>query len=235
MIHYLKTISIALAAVLFIACDPEDKTVAVTGIEITSTPDPLTLTLGGTSGKVEATVLPTDATDRSVSFSVAPEGIVSVAADGKVFAIAPGSATITAISGADATITESCDVTVYVSYAGTFSVAPETPAAYSLDNVEVSFTIEEGGATGQIEMMRVKFAERMPEMDITVPGVTLTEETNGYLLSCGEDGIVPLMAGGPFPDRTITELDGSITAQTLSLSFVCMNLPVSFTGARITE
>lgn len=67
------------------------------------------LGIGGTA-KLTATVLPTNATDKSVTYSVEPAGVVSVDNDGNVTAIAEGTAviTVTTTNGKKAT----CNVTV---------------------------------------------------------------------------------------------------------------------------
>ncbi|MDR2912203.1 MAG: calycin-like domain-containing protein [Alistipes sp.] len=117
-------------------------------------------------------------------------------------------------------------------YAGTFVISQGTEDEFVWDaNVVLTINQEETYAT--VDMLKVKFTEKgMPEMDITIPGVPLTEISDGYTLSCDEDGIIPIMAGGKFPDRVITEIVGKVTSQTISFSFVCMNLPVNFTGVR---
>lgn len=88
--------------------DPGDETVAVTGV-----------TLNQTTASVEvdktldltATVAPTDATDKSVSWSSSDPAVASVDANGKVTAKKAGSATIT-VTTTDGEKTASCVVTV---------------------------------------------------------------------------------------------------------------------------
>jgi hypothetical protein len=156
----------------------------------------------------------------------------------KIFSIAFAASLLFASCGDKKTIEEpKPDNGAYI---GSFSVAPGTSSAFTLDNVEVKFTVAEDGKTADIEMLQVKFAERMPvTMDITVPGVTLTAGTGEYTLSCAKDGITPTIGGTEFPERQITDIEGSIvleqpssssTKPNLSFSFVCMDLPVTFTG-----
>ncbi len=120
-------------------------------------------------------------------------------------------------------------------YIGTFSVAQGTPMAFTIEDIVVGFAPGENEDSADIKMQKVKFAQPMPAMDITVPGVTLTGADGEYALSCGEGGIVPLIAGGEFPDRLITGIEGSASSEELSFSFVCMGLPVSFTGSAIEK
>ena len=217
-----KILSIAFAALLFISCDPEDNTVKVTGIEITSTPDPLTLTVGGATGKVEARVLPADATDKTVTYSVDPEGVVTVAADGTVTPVGPGTATITVASVADATINKTCVVTVNT----------------LLKDVNVLMSFSEDKTKADLVMKRVTFATGMPVMDITVPGVTMTATTDGGYTLSGE-GIVPTTVMGgqtvPVASYTITGLGGSYASGTLTFAMKCGRFPLSYTGTLATD
>lgn len=72
------------------------KPVAVTGVTL----NPTSLSLEeGASAKLTATVNPDNATDKTVTWTVKPEGIVTVAEDGTVTAVKAGKATITATAG----------------------------------------------------------------------------------------------------------------------------------------
>ena len=233
--NYLKLFSIALSVILFASCG--DKDVYVTAVEITSTPSPLILTVGGDTGKVEAAVLPADATDKTITWSVAPEGVVTVAADGTVTAVAAGSATITAtaangINGTCSVMVGDVDI-----YTGTLNVMAGTENEFILEDVEVIFTVAGDEATADVEMLNVKFAVGMPvALDVLISGVTLTPTTGGYTVSCGEEGIVPtFMNGRPFPDKIITELEGSVTATTMSLAMKSGGDPLTFEGTATAE
>ena len=83
--------------------------VAVTGVTVT----PATLNLKTNSEDVTLTVTiaPENATNKAVTWSVAPEGVVSVQ-DGKVHVVGVGTAVVTATSAADSTKSGSCTVTV---------------------------------------------------------------------------------------------------------------------------
>ena len=85
-------------------------TVAVTGV--TLAPTSATLTLGETETvTLIPTVLPGDATDKTVTWTTSNASVATVA-DGVVTAVAVGTATITATSNDDATKTATCTVTV---------------------------------------------------------------------------------------------------------------------------
>ena len=66
----------------------------------------------GESITLEATVLPEDATDKSVTWTTSDEAVVTVDADGKVTAVGTGKATITATLNDNSVISASCDITV---------------------------------------------------------------------------------------------------------------------------
>ncbi len=116
-------------------------------------------------------------------------------------------------------------------YVGTVSVGVGTDDAFTLEDTRVVFTVHEGETTADIEMMQVKFALAMPlKLNVLIEGVTLTPAAGGYSVSCGADGIVPsALEGRPFPDYTMTEIDGT------ALSMMCGPYPLSFTGTRSAE
>ncbi len=95
-------------------------TVAVTGV--TLAPTSATLTLGETETvTLTATVLPGDATDKSVTWSSSDETVATVGNDGVVTAVAPGTATIT-VTTTDGAKTATCAVTVAAPAASTYTV-----------------------------------------------------------------------------------------------------------------
>lgn len=129
-------------------------------------------------------------------------------------------------------------------YTGTVRVDPGGDAEFTLDDAKVEITVAEDMQTVDIKLLKVRLAGRMPEMDITVPGVALApKDGNSYSLT--GDGIVPTVAGGAFPQYTISDFEGTLTLQqtrlsssaspALSFSMVCMELPVTFTGYRSVE
>lgn len=118
-------------------------------------------------------------------------------------------------------------------YTGTVTALAGTENEFILENAKVEVIIDEAASTAEIKMLQVKFSERMPvKIDIAIPGATLIRTTGGYTVSCGTEGIVPIAMGGPYPDRTITELTGTVTAETLTLGMECGGDPMTFTGTR---
>lgn len=88
--------------------DPEPETVAVSSVSL----DKTTLTLARQeSYTLKATINPSDATNKKVSWKSSDEKIATVDADGKVTAVAVGKATIT-VTTEDGNKTATCEVTV---------------------------------------------------------------------------------------------------------------------------
>ena len=86
----------------------EDATVAVTGVTLNKTTLPLTV---GDTETLTATVAPTDATNKAVTWTSSKESVATVDANGKVTAVAAGEATIT-VTTTDGSKTATCTVTV---------------------------------------------------------------------------------------------------------------------------
>ena len=81
---------------------------AVVPVSSITIPETLTLIIGA-SGSLSATILPANATYKSLTWTSSDESIATVDASGKVTSVAPGTATITAYS-ADGGITATCVV-----------------------------------------------------------------------------------------------------------------------------
>lgn len=93
---------------------PDSETVAVTGVTVS--PDTVSLTEGGTQ-TLTATVSPSNATNKSVTWKSSSDTVATVSGSGVVTAKAVGTATIT-VTTADGGKTATCSVTV--------SAAPQT-------------------------------------------------------------------------------------------------------------
>ena len=125
-----KALFAALCCLLAVsACKKDEQEVHVTGVSVS----PATLSLvEGTSDQLRATVTPSDAANKSVSWTSSATAIATVDNTGKVTAVSAGTATIT-VKTADGGKTATCAVTV------TTKVIPVT-----------GISIEEG-ATAEVE------------------------------------------------------------------------------------
>lgn len=100
---------------------PGAKTVAVVSVSV----DPGTLSMvAGKTGTLTATVLPAEATDKSVAWSTSDAAVATVSSAGVVTAVAAGSATIT-VTTTDGGKKASCSVTVTPAHIDVSSVAIE--------------------------------------------------------------------------------------------------------------
>lgn len=142
----------ALSVFALAACNvkggEEDNTVAVTEVKL----DKSSVTLYvGDEETLEATVKPDDATDKSVVWSVTPEGVVTVD-NGKVKAVAEGTATVKATAGG-----KSAECAVKVNAPTNEVTAQQWESAL---NGETSFTIDistdyMGSATFKIDGLKL--------------------------------------------------------------------------------
>jgi hypothetical protein len=114
-------------------------------------------------------------------------------------------------------------------YIGTMDVDQNDGTVYTQQDVEVDYEIKDGKLN--FVMYKVKFASGMPvKLDMVVEGADYVETATGYTVS--GDGIVPYAMGGPFEKFTITQLEGEITDNTLTLNFMCGEYPVVYSGTK---
>ena len=106
------TIFAAIVLLVLAGCSQKEESpaIAVTGVKVTLAN--LTLVIGETS-KLDATVEPADATDKTVLWSSSNAAVAMVGSDGQVAALKEGTATVTASAGGKST---TCNVTVVTTY-----------------------------------------------------------------------------------------------------------------------
>ena len=121
----------------------------------------LALTVGGDDVTLKATVLPEDATDKTVTWTSSKTAVATVDATGKVKAVAAGEATITATAG-DKTAT--CKVTVTAIPAKTPATITNAPTATTGDIIAGSTTalVTAGKASGGTMMYFVTTTNTKP-------------------------------------------------------------------------
>ena len=123
--------ALSLAVLFLVGCTPkEDPIVDIPVTSVSLSPTSMALEVGQT-GNITATVSPSNATDKSVTWS-SSNGSVATVSGGKVTAVAEGSATITATAGGKS---GTCAVTVSKVVIGVSSI--------SLDQTQVTLSIGE--------------------------------------------------------------------------------------------
>ncbi|WP_302984546.1 Ig domain-containing protein [uncultured Muribaculum sp.] len=98
----------------------------------------------GESVTIMATVMPEDATDKTVSWTSSDEAVATVDAEGKVTAVALGEATISATCGEVSTY---CTVTVVATPAESITISQETATLKVGETVELTATVMPEDAT----------------------------------------------------------------------------------------
>ena len=79
-----------------------------------------------------------------------------------------------------------------------------------------------------ITIFKAKLAQRMPAMDIIIPGITVNK--NGNVTVLAADSTVPLAMGNPFPNYTVTEFEGEILNDEITFSLKFGSTPTSYSG-----
>ena len=114
-------------------------------------------------------------------------------------------------------------------YTGTMTVDQNDGTFYTQEDVQVDYEILDGKLN--FVMYKVKFANGMPiKLDMVVEGVDCVGAVGHYVLA--GDNIIPYAMGGPFEQFTITKLVGLITSDTMTLSFMCGEYPVTYEGTK---
>lgn len=115
-------------------------------------------------------------------------------------------------------------------YLGTVSVLRK---GEHFDNDNIKVTYAPKGDEASITLHRIRFVPQMPvTIDVTVPGVRISESSDGaVLLSCDE--AIPLALGGKYPRYKVTDFRGSIQSGQMSFSLNFGDYPTSFRGSLI--
>ena len=193
-------------------------TVAVESVALNKTE--LTLEVGG-SETLTATVKPDNATDKTVTWSIAPEGIATVA-NGKVTAVAAGTATVTATAGGKSA---TCSV----------KVNAKTQTTVAVESV----TLNKTELTLEINVSETLTATVTPE-NATDKNVTWTVEpaegivtvVNGLVTAVGVgDAVVTATADGKSATCKVTVI--AAPTPTTGLSYTINSGNASYTCSGI--
>ena len=161
-----------------------DPTIPVTGVTLNKAST--TLTVGG-SERLTATVAPSDATDKSVTWASSNTAVATVDANGTVTAVSAGKATIT-VTTADGAKTATCTVTVRTNSSGGGSYVPSDPGSSTItvpvsgDKSTVHVSASVSGTTATVSKIDTSQIENvigdngqasMVEIDFTGLGKTI--------------------------------------------------------------
>ena len=162
------------------------KIIHVTGVELSNTT--LRIIKGNTE-TLTATVLPADATDKSITWASTNQGIAQVEQNGRVTGVETGSATVY-VTTTDGEFVAACEVTVYVPFVDVTSITLDRTTAAMVKGETLTLT-----------------ATVLPE-DATVKTVSWTSD-NPDVAKVDDDGNVTAVGGG---SATISAQAGNFTA-----------------------
>lgn len=116
-------------------------------------------------------------------------------------------------------------------YEGTVTVILQDTSVDN-NNIRVDYISE--GETASIKIKKIRFVPAMPEIDVTVPNIRITNQDDGRAsLSC--DNVIPLALGGEFPKYIVHNFQGAVGNGTLTFSLSFGDYPTSFTGVLISN
>ena len=118
-----------------------------------------------------------------------------------------------------------------VFYSGTL-LANASSGDCQTPDTKISINPSDKADSTSITIFKAKLAQRMPAMDIIIPGITV--QKNGDVTVLSADSTIPLAMGNPFPNYTVTEFEGEILNDEITFSLKFGSTPTSYSG-RLTE
>ena len=185
--------------------------VAVTSITLNKTQ--LEMTVGQTETLV-ATVLPENATDKALNWSVRDNRIVSVSASGEITALSVGSTTVTVISVKYPSVMASCQVTVRAGGGGsstlrsvsidpssvTLSLNEEKALSLILDPADAEVTIYWESSNSSIAKVQMTSKLTAKVQGLAAGHATLTAHAGDLTATCE----VTVQSGSTVPVQSVT-------------------------------
>lgn len=95
-------------------------------------------------------------------------------------------------------------------------------------DTKISVNYTDKADSVSITIFKAKLAQRMPAMDIIIPGISVKQE--GDVTEISSDNSIPLAMGSEFPAYTVTEFSGFIWSDSISFSLKFGKTPTSFAG-----
>ncbi len=95
-------------------------------------------------------------------------------------------------------------------------------------DTKISVNYTDKADSVSITIFKAKLAQRMPAMDIIIPGISVKKE--GDVAEISSNNSIPLAMGSEFPAYTVTEFSGFILSDSISFSLKFGKTPTSFAG-----
>ena len=200
-----KALFAALCCLLvFSACKKTETEVKVTGVSVS----PATLSLvEGTSEQLRATVTPSDAANKAVSWTSSAAAIATVDNTGKVTAVSAGTATIT-VKTADGGKTATCAVTVTAKVIPVTGISIDQGATAEVEEgntITLTATVQPENATDKT----VAWSSSKPDV-ATVDAGVVTGQAPG-------EAVITAKAGGQEASCTVTVVKGTVAFEGIDL------------------
>ena len=95
-------------------------------------------------------------------------------------------------------------------------------------DTKISVNYTDKADSVSITIFKAKLAQRMPAMDIIIPGISVKKE--GDVAEISSNNSIPLAMGSEFAAYTVTEFSGFVLSDSISFSLKFGKTPTSFAG-----
>ena len=207
-----KLLLLALFGLLIASCEPKDpkeETFAVTSVSLSQATAEM---IPGETAQLIATVLPANATDKSVNWASSKQSVATVSNSGLVTALAEGSTTITASCGGKSA---TCQVTV--------SKGIVAVSGVTLDQTDLKLTVGDE-ALLKATVSPEDATDRAITWSSSNPGI-VTVDQGGRVKAVAEgSATVTAAAGGKTASCKVSVLRGIVPVASVSLDRVSVTL-----------
>jgi len=120
-------------------------------------------------------------------------------------------------------------ITEDITFSGRMTVDQLDGTNYTVNGVQIKIEPATSGNILTIEMLQVSFSPKMPvKLDMKIQEVMYYSSSKKIIIS--GNNIIPIAMGGEFPAYTITNLSGEIENGSITLSMMCGNYPLTYSG-----